>query len=335
MGSGAERGPPVKVLICLESPHAFWRLSAEHERALSGAFPGVEFRTATEADVPRHLADTHVYFGWRFAPSWLPAAPHLRWIGSPAAGTDHLPVTEAHTAGVAVTRSYGFHGRPMAEHAMGLVLGFSRGLFTSQRVQRNRGWWKDELAGEFFDLAGATMTIVGCGSVGGHVARAARSFGMRVIGVRRTPPTSAEPWITTAAPPAVAAADVVVDLLPGTRATDRYFDRRLFAAFKPDALFLNLGRASTVDQLALLEALDAGHLRGAALDVTDPRPLPAHHPLRLHPRVVLTPKSSVLSRTYMNEAVAFFAANLHRHLAGRPLDGLAEVPAALPLRTGG
>jgi len=319
------------VLISLESPHSFWRLSAEHERVLSTAFPGVEFRTAAEEAVPRQLAEAHVYFGWRFEPSWLFGAPRLRWIASPAAGTDHLPVEEARSAGVALTRSYGFHGRPMAEHAMGMVLGFSRGLFVSQLAQRSRTWWKDDLAEEFFDLAGATMAIVGCGSIGGHLARAARFFGMDVIGVRRTPPVTAGgaiTWMrTSAVHQAVAVADVVVDLLPATRATDRFFDHGLFTAFKPKSVFLNLGRAATVDQSALLAALDAGRLRGAALDVFDPKPLPARHPLRLHPRVVLTPKSSTLSRTYMDEAVAFFADNLRRYLTDQPLNGVAEAPA--------
>ncbi|MFD7087289.1 D-2-hydroxyacid dehydrogenase [Streptomyces sp. NPDC059896] len=327
------------VLISLESPHSFWRLSAEHEHALSASFPAVEFRTATEEAVSHQLAEAHVYFGWRFEPSWLFGAPHLRWIASPAAGTDHLPVAEARSAGVALTRSYGFHGRPMAEHAMGMVLGFSRGLFMSQLAQRNRTWWKDDLAEEFFDLAGATMTIVGCGSIGEHLARAARSFGMHVIGVRRTPPVAAEGGITwmqtSAVHQAVVSADVVVALLPATRATDRFFDHALFTAFKPKSVFLSLGRASTVDQSALLSTLNAGHLRGAALDVSDPRPLPARHPLRLHPRVVLTPKSSTLCRTYMDEAVAFFADNLRRHLTDQPLNGLAEVPATRSPLVGG
>ncbi|GHJ40475.1 D-2-hydroxyacid dehydrogenase [Streptomyces sp. TS71-3] len=327
------------VLISLESPHSFWQLSAEHERSLKAAFPDVRFHTSTEDDVPHRLVNADVYFGWRFEPSWLANAPNLRWIASPAAGTDHLPVAEAHAAGVALTRSYGFHGGPMAEHAMGLVLGFSRGLFTSQRLQRDRTWWKDDLAEEFFDLAGATMTIVGCGSIGSHLARIAHAFGMDVIGVRRTPPVAAGDGITwmpgSAVHQAVAIADVVVDLLPATQATDRYFDHELFAACKPGSLFLNLGRAATVDQQALLSSLNVGHLRGAALDVFEPRPLPAGHPLRLHPRVVLTPKSSTLCLTYMDSAVAFFAENLHRYLAGRQLRGIAEVPATRSPLTGG
>ncbi|UED83184.1 D-2-hydroxyacid dehydrogenase [Streptomyces profundus] len=320
------------VLISLESPYSFWQFADSPLHSLCAAFPHVEFRAVSEEVLPRGLVDVDVFFGWRFEPSWLAGAPRLRWIASPAAGTDHLPVAEANSAGVALTRSYGFHGRPMAEHAMGLILGFSRGLFISQRAQRSRICWKDDLAEEFFDLAGATMTIVGCGSIGEHLARAAHAFGMNVIGVRRTPTaaySSGIRWMhTSAVRQAVAVADVVVDLLPANPATDRFFDHDLFSAFKPQSLFLNLGRATTVDQQALLTALDAGHLRGAGLDVYQPRPLPPGHPLRHHPRVVLTPKSSVFSRTYMDAAVAFFADNLHRFLAGQAFNGLAEAPTA-------
>jgi phosphoglycerate dehydrogenase-like enzyme len=327
------------VLVHLESPHDFWHLSERHERTLRTSFPAMDFRVATAETVREQLDQAQVYFGWRFDPEWFRASPHLRWIASPAAGTDHLPVAEAERSGVTVTRSYGFHGRPMAEHAMGLILGFSRGLFTSSRLQQTRHWWKDDLAEEFFDLAGATLTIVGCGSIGGHLACAARSFGMDVIGVRRRPPTSdhhGATWVRTEdIRTAVAEAAVVVDLLPAASDTDRFFDCDTFAAFKPGALFVNLGRASTVDQSALLDALNTGRLRGAALDVTDPRPLPMGHPLRHHPRVVITPKSATFSRTYMDDAVAFFADNLHRHLAGRSLNGLVTASTAPPSTAGG
>jgi phosphoglycerate dehydrogenase-like enzyme len=332
------------VVVCMDSPHSFWRLSERHERILATTFSTVTFRVITGPDlVADHLLDAEVYFGWRFRPDWFSLAPRLAWVSSPAAGFDHLPVAEADAAGVAVTRSYGFHGRPMAEHAMGLVLGFSRGLFTSSRYQQTRRWWKDDLAAEFFDLADATMTIVGCGSVGGHLAHAALAFGMNVIGVRRNPltsPTSNTSGITwlpsTAVHEALTSADVVVDLLPASDDTQDFFNAATFAAFKPGSVFLNLGRPSTVDQTALLDALNASHLRGAALDITDPRPLAMDHPLRRHPRVVLTPKSAVFSRIYMDNAVDFFADNLRRYLAGRPLNGLVTThTASHPTTTAG
>ncbi|MEV0168972.1 D-2-hydroxyacid dehydrogenase [Nonomuraea fuscirosea] len=318
----------MKVTMCLTSDQDFWQPSQEQVNALRSAFPDVEFHVvASPSTAPDALQDSEVYFGWRFAPAWFSHAPSLRWIASPAAGTDHLPVRRASEAGVMLTRSYGFHGRPMAEHAMGLVLGFSRGLFTSSRLQQTQLWWKDELATEFFDLAGATMAIVGCGSIGAHLARAAGAFKMNVIGVRRTPPADAQDGIrwmrTSAIRRAVADADVVVDLLPATVETIGYFGQRVFNSCKPGAIFINLGRASTVDHAALLQALTYGPLGGAALDVTTPRPLPMHDSLRLHPRVILTPKSATFSRSYMDEAIAFFADNLRRYLDGVPLHGLA------------
>ncbi|GHJ27396.1 2-hydroxyacid dehydrogenase [Streptomyces hygroscopicus subsp. sporocinereus] len=329
------------VLVCLESPHAFWHLSDEHVKTLRTAFPFVHFRIATNDTITEYLPDAQVYFGWRFQPEWFRLASSLVWIASPSAGTDHLPIAGAQVAGVTVTRSYGFHGRPMAEHAMGLILGFSRGLFTSSRLQRTQQWWKDDLAEEFFDLASATMAIVGCGSIGTQLAHAARAFGMNVLGVRRKPPaTGADPdgitWMRTDdILQAVGSADVVVDLLPATDSTRRFFDLKVFAGFKPGSLFVNLGRASTVDQTALLEALDTGRLRGAALDVTDPRPLPMGHPLRWHPRVVLSPKSAAFSRTYMDDAVAFFADNLRRYLAAAPLNGMVTAPTPPTSAAGG
>lgn len=329
--------PPV-VSVCLHSPYDFWCFSAVHSEWLRQHFPEMDLRLVSDTDARQELSETQVYFGWRFRPDWFPLAPRLAWIASPAAGTDHLPLAEAAADGVSVTRSYGFHGPPMAEHALGMILGFSRGLITSRRLQRTRTWWKDTVAEEFFDLAGATLAIIGCGSIGSHLAASARALGMHVIGVRRSIPVDDRgiTWIATGdVAQAVAAADVVVNLLPASGDTYHYFERRLFGAFRPGALFVNLGRASTVDQQALLHALDTGRLRGAALDVTDPRPLPRGHPLRRHPRVLLTPKSAVFSRRYMDHAVAFFADNLRRYLTGQPLRGIATAAASSSLVPGG
>jgi phosphoglycerate dehydrogenase-like enzyme len=119
----------------------------------------------------------------------------------------------------------------------------------------------------------------------------------------------------------------MINLLPATSATRRFFDRDTFAACRPGTVFINLGRASTVDHDALLAALDAGVLSGAALDVVPRKPPPLNDPLRHHPHLVLTPKSAVFSRTYMDEAVTFFHDNLRLFLSGRPLNGTITDPA--------
>ncbi len=173
---------------------------------------------------------------------------------------------------------------------------------------------------------GSTITIVGCGAVGREVARSASAMGMVVWGVRRCPAPEESPHVdrwfgSDETDAALGGADVVVNLLPATASTERYFDAVRFTAFKPGAIFVNVGRGSTVDEAALLKALESQHVSWCGLDVTATKPPALDDPLRQHPRVVLTPKSAVFTRRYMDEAMAFFADNLARYCAGQPLRG--------------
>ncbi|MEU7576748.1 D-2-hydroxyacid dehydrogenase [Streptomyces sp. NPDC041068] len=312
-------------LICLNSPYEFWQLSNQHASQLHSAFPDVRFRFVEDHAVADEIRDADVYFGWTFDKGWLTTVSRLTWAATPSAGIDHWPVAEIQSAGILLTRGYGYHGQPMTEHAIGLLLGFSRGLFESARLQTRSVWWKDNLANSFFDLNGQNLTIIGCGSVGTQLAGIAQALGMHVIGVRRHSPRS-EPggieWTPThRAHEALARSRAVVNLLPATEETHGFFDEAAFKACSPGTVFINLGRASTVDHDALLIALDSGTLAGAALDVLPHKPPPLDDPLRHHPRIVLTPKSAVFSRTYMNKAVAFFHDNLQLFLADQPLNG--------------
>jgi phosphoglycerate dehydrogenase-like enzyme len=337
-------GVALQVAIDLRSDHEFWAFASRHRAVLSVRFPTLSLIEITDPGrAAPALRTAEAYFGWRFAPDWFPVASRLRWIASPAAGTDHLPLSEAAQHGVMVTRSFGFHGTPMAEHVLGLVLGFARGLFLGITRQRTDLWWKSDVASSFFDISGSTMTIVGCGAVGWDVARLAHACGMTVLGVRRQPPvTEAETspiarWFAASrVEEALAHAKVVVNLLPATAETRQFFDERLFAAMPRDAVFINVGRGSTVDETALLATLEDGRLAGCGLDVTARKPPPIDDPLRRHPRVVLTPKTSVFSHRYMDHAVEFFADNLDRYLTGRPLHGLVTLPtsAESPVPTG-
>ncbi|MGY5058676.1 D-2-hydroxyacid dehydrogenase [Streptomyces sp. 900105755] len=313
------------VLASLNSPYPFWQLSDRHAEQLRSAFPEVRFLFAQEHDVAVEIRKADVYFGWSFEAEWLRTSPRLRWTATPSAGVDHWPVSALDAVGITFTRGYGYHGRPMAEHAIGLLLGFSRGLFASTRLQARSLWWKDDLADSFFDLYGETLTVVGCGSVGRRLAEAAQAFGMHVIGVRRSPPRF-EPggieWVSAdRVRQALTRSRAVVNLLPATEATNGFFDESTFKACRPGTVFVNLGRASTVDHDALLGALNHGPLAGAALDVQPRKPPALDDPLRHHPRIVLTPKSAVFSHVYMDQAVAFFLDNLRLFLAGQPLNG--------------
>ncbi|MBC9717820.1 D-2-hydroxyacid dehydrogenase [Streptomyces sp. TRM66268-LWL] len=322
------------VMISLNSPYDFWQFGEWHLKLLVADFPEVTFELVADVDAPGRVPEADVYFGWSFSAEWLAQASRLRWVASPAAGVDHLPVDRLMEARVGLTRGYGYHGRPMAEHALGLLLGFSRGLFLSQRLQARAPWWKDQLADAFFDLHGQTLTIVGCGSVGTQLAIAAQALGMHVIGVRRqahrTDGIGIEWKPASRVDEALARSKVVVNLLPATTETTGFFSATTFDACQRGAVFLNLGRASTVDHTALIAALDSGRLSGAGLDVHPTKPPAPDDPLRRHPRVVLTPKTATFSRTYMDRAVAFFHDNLHLYLADRPLNG-----TVVPLPDGG
>ncbi|WKV74183.1 D-2-hydroxyacid dehydrogenase [Streptomyces sp. PCS3-D2] len=316
------------VIIALNSEQEFFTIRDHHLVGLQTSFPTVRFHAVSDHELPAALAEADVYLGWQFDPDWLRNHLGLRWFATPSAGTDHLPVPQLLSSGITVTRSYGFHAQPVAEHAMGMLLAFSRGIITSSRLQRNRSSWKEAMAEEFFDLAGSRMLIVGCGSIGAHLGLLGHAFGMDVTGVRRTLPQGQHTFIdyvpATQWRDHLPNADVVVNLLPKSPTTDGMFDAAAFAALKPDSVFLNLGRGSTVDHQAMTQALHEKPRLRVALDVTTPRPLPRKHPLRRHPRVLLTPKSAAFSRAYMDGALRFFAANLHNYLSGRPMRGMAE-----------
>ena len=324
----------MRVAIDLRSEFDFWRFGRRHRELLSTRFPELGF---AEIEHPAQAVETvrtaEVYFGWQFAREWFPVATRLKWIASPAAGTDHLPLRDAASHGVAVSRSFGFHGPPMAEHVLGFVLGFARGLFQGAALQRAKSWWKAEAAAEFFDVAGSSMAIVGCGAVGHDVARLADACGMEVLGVRRRPPplvpapegSRVARWYSAGkVEDALRAARVVVNLLPATPETRHFFDGRRFGAMSPGTVFINVGRGSTVDEAALLVALDRGQVGWCGLDVTARKPPDLEDPLRHHPRVVVTPKTSVFCRRYMDLAVEFFADELDRYRAGQPPRGLLE-----------
>lgn len=317
------------VLICLESAYEFWRFGRRHADRLGAAFPDVVFSSVRERDVPECLGSADVYFGWSFPPEWIDTAARLRWVATPSAGVDHFPLDALRAAGVGLTRGYGYHSDPMTEHALGLLLGFSRGLFLSHRLQGHVPWWKDHIADVFFDLHGETISIVGCGEIGTHLAAAVQALGMHVIGVRRNPPSDETrgsvpgiEWVPAGrVNEALVRSRAIVNLLPTTAETRHFFDTSAFGACLPGAVFLNLGRATTVDHRALLTALDSGQLGAAALDVVPVKPPPANDPLRRHPRIVLTPKTGAFSHSYMDEAVGFFHDNLRLHLDGQPLNG--------------
>ena len=252
----------------------------------------------------------------------LPHAPLLRWVQATSAGAGEqvrgANLAPEVLARVAFTSAAGVHGGMLAEFVFGGILALRKDFRRLETVRAERAW-PHFASGE---LAGSTIAIVGLGSIGLTVARIARGFEMRVLGVTRTgaPHTAAdEVYSTGRIGDAFATADAVVVTLPGTAATSSLVDGAALARLRPDAIFCNVGRGTVVDQHALTQALQRGAIAGAVLDVFDPEPLPADDPLWTLENVVFSPHTMALSVHENERIVDLFCDNLGRFARGERL----------------
>ena len=216
---------------------------------------------------------------------------------------------------VMVCNARGVYDGPLAEWVMGAILAMQRGLVGARDAQQ-RGTWAEFEADE---LAGRRVVIVGFGSIGAAVADRLRPFGVEIVGVARSPRegTAGMDELDAILP----GAEVLVDLLPLTGETTGYLDARRLALLPDGALVVNAGRGRTVDTPALVKELERGRLR-AALDVTDPEPLPEGHPLWSLPNVLVTPHVAGDSPGSTRRAFELAGAQVRRFAAGEPLQNV-------------
>ncbi|GAA3191106.1 NAD(P)-dependent oxidoreductase [Dactylosporangium siamense] len=247
----------------------------------------------------------------------LPELTGLRLVQTLNAGIDWVP---ALPAGVTLCNSGDVHSGPVAEWIVGVILAMRRRLVDFAR----RSDW-DGAANTAFsaaagtdDLADATVLVVGYGSIGRALHARLTPFGAHVVGVRRGGPDTLADL-----PALLPAADVVVLLVPQTAQTTGLVDAAFLARMRPGALLVNAARGGLVDTAALLAAVRAGHVR-AALDVTDPEPLPAGHPLWAEPGVLVTPHTAGSVSRWRQRAARLVGAQLRRYAAGEPLDHRRE-----------
>lgn len=292
------------------------------------------FRVVSRAELresPALLDRAEVLFTLFTKPERIVRAPTLRWIQTYGAGIEWLLVPEVvHNAQLRVTNARGIHAQPIAEHVFGLVLALVRKLHLSYRQQLEGRWDPEPLRKGLATLEGATLGVLGLGEIGRRIAQIGSAFGMRVIGLRRKGGSVAgvaEVFREDQLERLLAASDVVVNALPLTAATRGLLGRRQFAAMRPHALFVNIGRGASVDSEALVSALRAGELGGAGLDVTAPEPLPAGHPLWQLPNVLITPHYSGAHPGYEQRVASIFIDNIARYLRGEPLVNLVDKAA--------
>jgi phosphoglycerate dehydrogenase-like enzyme len=298
---------------------------------VEAAADDVELQYAPDAEaLGRLFPDADALFAWS-DPAWLPAAwppsPRLRWIQSASAGVDMLLFPELIESEVVVTNARGVFEEPIAEWVIGAMLAFATGLHRSI-VDQQGGEWASGRSTE--RLEGARLVVVGPGPIGKATATRAIALGMSVSLVGRRPrrhETFGDVIGVDQLHRALDDADHVLDALPLTDATRQLFDAAAFAAMPARARFYNVGRGGTVDETALIEALRAGTIAGAALDVFAVEPLPAESPLWTMPNVIVSPHVSGDVTGWEHRVVAIFVENARRFAAGEPLANLVDKQA--------
>jgi len=305
-----------------------------------------EIRVARDEPERADYSDVDVLYAMSL-PRKVAEAPRLKWVQLHMAGPDSLHEHPIYTdSAVALTTTSGVHAATIAEYAITVLLALAHRVPRMIEWKARGGWPQDAERWPLFvptEVRGATLGLIGYGSIGRELARIAKTaFGMKILACKRDPSQRRDPGYCRAGtgdpegllPDAwlgpdrlyelLAGSDVVVICAPLTRETRRVFDAAAFRAMKPSAYFINVGRGGSVDETALVQALREGRIAGAAIDVFAQEPPAQGHPLYALENVIVSPHVSGFLPTYDEHCTDLFAENLRRYLAGRPLLNLVD-----------
>jgi phosphoglycerate dehydrogenase-like enzyme len=256
----------------------------------------------------------------------LPLAKKVRWIHVMWTGVEGVLKDEMLSHPAPLSNGRGVFSGPLADWVAAVMLHFAFDLGRVIR-QQQAGVWQNFIAGV---LPGKTLGIIGYGSIGRAAAERARGFGMKIAALRRRPELSAGDKLVDASyAPAqlnelIAASDYLLLATPLTPETRGMLGAAQIAAMKPSAVLINIGRGPVVDEPALVEALQASKIRGAALDVFTVEPLPAGHPFYSLENVLMSPHTADRVEGFLEPAMQCFLDNLKRFCAGEPLLNLVD-----------
>lgn len=250
----------------------------------------------------------------------------LKWIQVSSAGFTRYDTPEFRSLvaerGLIVTNSSSVYAAACAEHVFAFMLAQSRRLPQALRSHAANGSPEfARLRQESVSLRGQNLLILGFGAIASELVKLLAPFEMHVTALRRRPRgDEGIPVVTLEGlPAALAAADHVINILPDNAASQNFVQAERLMQIKSGAIFYNIGRGTTVHQPALVDALSSGHLAAAWLDVTDPEPLPADHPLRAEENCFITPHTAGGHANESETLVRHFLENFERYLAGAPL----------------
>ena len=291
--------------------------TADQLVALQKEFPMLKITLdASKTYEPHHLLDAEVVLGFPRTEE-LKDAKSLKWLQTASSGiAQYVDRSLYANEDVLLSNAVGTYGRAIADHVLGMVIGFNHQLF------KYRDQMKQQLWQRYFptkDLWDSTMLVIGFGDLGQSVARMAKAHSMRTIVVKRT--ATAKPdyvdhlYTTDELDAVIGEADYLVICAASTDETAHLIDQKRLGLMKKGSYLINVSRGNIVDQDALIAALENGHLGGAGLDVTTPEPLPADNPLCQMDNVMISPHSSGLSVDCSDQIYELFKENLRRYLA--------------------
>jgi phosphoglycerate dehydrogenase-like enzyme len=321
-----------KIAILLHDAFEMWRPPAWFVERLRSDFPQVEVSySSKKCDDDQALRDADVMIGWSLEREQLRAATTLRWVYSITAAVDQFLYPELISSEIAISNAGSVHGPVVAEHAIAMALALAKRLPSAVRYQERRKWAMEAIWNEQprpREVRGATLLVIGLGSIGAEVAQMAAALKMHVIGVREHPERGTaganEVVGYEALESAIGQADFVVLAAPLTPRTRHLIDARRLQLFKPTAFLINVSRGALVDEAALVKALRERKIAGAALDVFEEEPLSRWSPLWKMPQVLITPHTAFLTENVWRRHYEVFTANLKRYMAGQPLEGVVD-----------
>lgn len=312
----------ITAAVAFDTPERRVRIDASAQK-LGFEVHWVENGKVTAEDVQ----DCEIFFGM-LPPELLRQAKSLKWLQCSFAGVDRYADQAQYAENIAITNASGAYGITISEHMVVTLLMLMRRMPEYHEMQKKREWY---CVGQIKSVMNSVITVVGVGDIGSNFAKRVLPMGAFVRGVRRTegpkPDFVDEIYTVDRLDEAITGADVVALCLPGTGETRRLFDHERMLKMKPGAILMNVGRGNAVDLLALDELLRSGHLGGAAIDVTEPEPLPPEHPLWTAPHALITPHISGNTSLPLtcDIIVDIFLDNLERYSKGQALQHLVNL----------
>jgi D-2-hydroxyacid dehydrogenase (NADP+) len=290
------------------------------EELRKSAPPSVSIVSPTPSQVNAEIVDADALIATQLNRAELQAAKQLKWVHIMNSGVEGIAPVFKNTD-ITLTNLKVVLGPEVADHAMALLLSLTRGLY--QTIPAKGKWEMPRNLSQLTDLRGKTAVIVGVGGIGTNIAERAAGFGMNIIGV--DPKDAApSPVIKQMVKPnqldtVLPLADVVFITVPETDTTKGMIGATQFREMKRGAYFIAVSRGTIYSMDGLIEVLNNHHLAGAGLDVTDPEPLPANHPLWRIENVVITPHIAGASDVSLSRVTEMLKENIRRFAAGEPL----------------